>query len=76
MTVPALAKSVAAALGLTEADFGLADADALALLPERIARQYHVFPLREDKRHVVIATADPTNIGIEQAIGFASRLAA
>jgi type IV pilus assembly protein PilB len=67
-----LAKSLAPAFGLADADFEKAEPRALALLPERIARKYHVFPLREDDRHLVIATADPTNIEVEHAIGFAA----
>lgn len=69
---PQLASALAPAFGLAEADFGKAEPRALALLPERIARKYHVFPLREDDRHLVVATADPTNIEVEHAIGFAA----
>ena len=60
-----LAGALAPALGLAEADFSKAEPLALPLLPERIARKYHVFPLREDERHLVVATADPTNIEVE-----------
>src|SRR3954470_20117201 len=67
-----LASSLAPAFGLSEADFGKSEPRARALLPERIARKYHVFPLREDDRHLVVATADPTNIEVEHAIGFAA----
>jgi type II secretory ATPase GspE/PulE/Tfp pilus assembly ATPase PilB-like protein len=72
VSLPELARSLAPALGLGHADFEKAEPAALALLPERIARQYHVFPLREDSRHVVVATADPTNLEVEHAIGFAT----
>src|SRR5438552_2354863 len=67
-----LASTIAPAFGLAEADFSKAEPRALGLLPERIARKYHVFPLREDERHLVVATADPTNIEVEHAIGFAA----
>ena len=67
-----LASVLAPAFGLAEATFETADPRALALLPERIARKYHVFPLRENERHLVVATADPTNIEVEHAIGFAA----
>lgn len=67
-----LASCLAPIYGLAEADFEKAEARALTLLPERIARKYHVFPLREDERHLVVATADPTNIEVEHAIGFAA----
>ena len=67
-----LVDRIAAQFGLRVAKFEQADARALALLPERLARKYNVFPLREDERHLFIATADPTNIEVEHAIGFAS----
>ena len=72
VTIAELARLLAPTVGLAEADFTRADPRALPLLPERIARKYHVFPLREDDRHLVVATSDPTNIEVEHAIGFAS----
>src|ERR1700704_3809712 len=63
-----LARLLAPAFGLAEADFDKAESRALSLLPERIARKYHVFPLREDDRHLVVATSDPTNIEVEHAM--------
>jgi type IV pilus assembly protein PilB len=72
VSAPELATCLAPAFGLAEADFEKAESRALSLLPERIARKYHVLPLREDDRHLVVATADPTNIEVEHAIGFAS----
>jgi type IV pilus assembly protein PilB len=69
---PELASSLAPAFGIAAADFEKAEQATVALLPERIARQYHVFPLREDKRRIVVATADPTNMDLEHAIGFAA----
>jgi type IV pilus assembly protein PilB len=72
LTSAELATALAGTFGLAEADFTKGEARALTLLPERIARKYHVFPLREDDRHLVVATADPTNIEVEHAIGFAA----
>jgi type IV pilus assembly protein PilB len=72
ISAPELAKALAPTFGLAEAEFEKAEPRALSLLPERIARKYHVFPLREDERHLVVATADPTNIEVEHAIGFAA----
>lgn len=72
LTAPELASALAPSFGLAEADFEKAEERALSLLPERIARKYHVFPLREDVRHLVVATSDPTNIEVEHAIGFAA----
>ncbi|HUX32983.1 MAG TPA: ATPase, T2SS/T4P/T4SS family [Gemmatimonadaceae bacterium] len=67
-----LAARIASQFGLRVAEFERTDPRALALLPERLARRYHVFPLREDDRHIYVATADPTDIEVEHAIGFAS----
>src|SRR5919109_5001777 len=72
ITAQDLAKAIAPTFGLAEADFEKAVPSALSHFPERIARKYHVFPLREDERHLVVATADPTNIEVEHAIGFAA----
>lgn len=72
LSVNELAATLAPAFGLADADFEKADPRALTSLPERIARKYHVFPLREDERHLIVATSDPTNIEVEHAIGFAS----
>ncbi|MHB1095638.1 MAG: ATPase, T2SS/T4P/T4SS family [Gemmatimonadaceae bacterium] len=57
---------------LTAAQWERADTQALRLLPERLARQYKVFPLREDDRAIYVATSDPNDLDAEQAIGFAS----
>jgi len=72
VTQSELVATLAPSFGLAEADFEKADPRALALLPERIARKYHVFPLREDDRNLVVATSDPSNIEAEHAIGFAA----
>lgn len=57
---------------LTAAQWERADTQALRLLPERLARRYKVFPMREDDRAIYIATSDPNDLDAEQAIGFAS----
>ena len=49
-----------------------ADPIATTLVPLSIARQYNVFPLHLEDRHVVIATADPCDVRAEQAVGFTS----
>src|SRR5260370_6213724 len=69
---PELAERIAPQFGLRKADVDNSDPRALTLLPERVARKYAVFPVREDDRHIYIATADPTNIEVEHAIGFAA----
>jgi len=58
--------------GLLSADFALADAKSMRLVPERLARKYTVYPLRDDDRKIVVATADPNNIECEQALAFAA----
>ncbi|HEX8724886.1 MAG TPA: ATPase, T2SS/T4P/T4SS family [Gemmatimonadaceae bacterium] len=72
LTPQELAARVAPQFGLRVAEFDRTDPRALALLPERLARRYHVFPLREDDRNIYVATSDPTDIEVEHAIGFAS----
>ncbi|MDB4906085.1 MAG: hypothetical protein JWO05_869 [Gemmatimonadetes bacterium] len=49
-----------------------AENKALKLVPEKLARRFSVFPMREDDRNLVVATADPNNLDAEQALSFAS----
>ncbi|MFC1500218.1 hypothetical protein ACFL6T_04275, partial [Candidatus Zixiibacteriota bacterium] len=49
-----------------------ADDLAVRFLPEKIARQYHVFPLREDHETFVVATSTPFDFDVEKVIRFAS----
>jgi type IV pilus assembly protein PilB len=72
LTTGELAQRAAVALRLRAADFEHAQAHALRLIPERIARRLHVFPLSEDDQTIVVAVSDPTDIETEQAVGFAS----
>ena len=67
-----LASRVAENFKLGPADLSSAEPHALKLVPESVARKGHVFPLREDDRRIVVATADPTDLETEQALGFAS----
>ncbi len=67
-----LAVHVAPMLGVAVADLEAAQPRALILLPERLARRYQVFPLREDDRTITVATSDPNDVQTEQAISFAS----
>ncbi|MCH7808814.1 MAG: type II/IV secretion system protein [Planctomycetes bacterium] len=67
-----LARHIATHFRLAVADLGSAAPQALKLVPERVARRYQVFPIREDDRQLVVATSDPTNLETEQALGFAS----
>ena len=63
---------VAASLRVDVADLDSAEPQALKLVPEKLARRYLVYPLREDDSTVVVATSNPTDLEVEQAIGFAS----
>ncbi len=57
---------------LKVANLDTAESTAIKLVPEKIARQYSIFPLKEDDRHLTVATSDPTNFAAEQALGFIS----
>ena len=67
-----LARRVAVHFGLRVADFDTAQPRAVRLVPDELAIRYCVFPLREDDRQLLVATSDPTDTHVEQAIGFAS----
>jgi type II secretory ATPase GspE/PulE/Tfp pilus assembly ATPase PilB-like protein len=67
-----LARILAGALRLAPADLYAAEPPAHPLIPEKLARKFHVFPLREDNRTITVATADPTDLDAEQALSFAT----
>ncbi len=67
-----LADEIATYFRLPRASFRTLDGKAQNLVPESIARKHLVFPLREDYRRLVVASADPGNMDAEQAISFAS----
>ncbi len=67
-----LARHVAAHFRLQQADLGSAETRVLKLVPQELAHRFRVFPLREDDRHLVVATSDPTDLDAEKALGFAS----
>jgi type II secretory ATPase GspE/PulE/Tfp pilus assembly ATPase PilB-like protein/CheY-like chemotaxis protein len=67
-----LAAKVAPSLGVKAANFETAEPRALTLLPERLARRYQVYPLREDDRTITVATSDPNNLNVEQGVSFAA----
>ncbi len=67
-----LARQVASYFKLGVADFAAAQPTALRLIPEKVARKYWIFPLREDDRHLYVAAINPTDYEVEQAVGFAS----
>src|SRR5438552_2806780 len=54
------------------ADLTQASAQAVALVPERWARRFHVVPLSATEHELVIATADPLDVDCERTLGFAT----
>ena len=63
VTDTALARALAEQLGLPLADLGQADLDkdAVALLPERVAREAQAIPLADVEGLMQVALADPTD---------------
>ncbi|HSY80316.1 MAG TPA: ATPase, T2SS/T4P/T4SS family, partial [Gemmatimonadaceae bacterium] len=59
-------------LKLGVADLSAIEPKALRLLPEKLARRYHVIPLRETDRHITVATSNPDDLAVEQAVSFAA----
>jgi type II secretory ATPase GspE/PulE/Tfp pilus assembly ATPase PilB-like protein len=54
------------------ADLSLASAQAVALVPEKWARRFHIVPLVASAHELVIATADPLDVDCERTLGFAT----
>jgi CheY-like chemotaxis protein len=67
-----LARVIADQFHLRVADLSAVEPQAIKLVPEAIARRHQVLPLREDDRDLVVATGDPTDLELEQVVGFAS----
>jgi type II secretory ATPase GspE/PulE/Tfp pilus assembly ATPase PilB-like protein/8-oxo-dGTP pyrophosphatase MutT (NUDIX family) len=47
-------------------------AHAIALVPERWARRFHVLPLTATETELLVATADPADVDCERTLGFAT----
>jgi type II secretory ATPase GspE/PulE/Tfp pilus assembly ATPase PilB-like protein len=67
-----LASRLAAVLRLKAADLDAVEPPAKPLIPEKLARKHHVFPLRGDDRTITVATSDPTDLDAEKALSFAT----
>ncbi len=67
-----LALKVAEHFRLPVANMVRAEMAARKLLPESLVRRHFIFPLRADDRTITIATADPTDMQMEQDVGFAA----
>jgi type II secretory ATPase GspE/PulE/Tfp pilus assembly ATPase PilB-like protein/CheY-like chemotaxis protein len=72
LTEQELAARVARHFKLPLADLNGGESRVLKLVPEAVARRYGIFPLREDDRHLVVATSNPMDLDVEQALGFVS----
>ena len=67
-----LAAAVGRFFHVSVADLGDAEATAVKLLPESVARKLQAVPLRDLNRRLLVAVADPTDPVLEHEIGFAS----
>ena len=67
-----LTRLIASRFDLPVADFRRANPRALRLVPEKVARRFGIVPLREDDHTLTVATSDPGNLEIEEAVRFAS----
>ena len=67
-----LAGLVATHFGVKTAELDTASAEALALVPERVARRYRVVPLRVENRRLIVAGSDPLDLDAENALRFAT----
>jgi type II secretory ATPase GspE/PulE/Tfp pilus assembly ATPase PilB-like protein/ActR/RegA family two-component response regulator len=67
-----LAARIAEACRLEVADFQLFEHHALRLVPEKIARQHQVFPIRDDDTTVFVATSNPIDESARNILRFAS----
>jgi type II secretory ATPase GspE/PulE/Tfp pilus assembly ATPase PilB-like protein/CheY-like chemotaxis protein len=68
----ALAAAVAPVLRVRLADFERTEPKAARLVPEKVARKYGVFALRESDRELTVASSDPQDYEAERDLGFAS----
>jgi type IV pilus assembly protein PilB len=70
ITPAELAARIAPVVRLEPASFEEIDPAAVQLLPERVALKLGVMPLTCDDKQIVVATSDPTNLDVEQLLGF------
>src|SRR4051812_6313797 len=69
---PATADALAKRYNLPVANLYAVSAHAIALVPERWARRFHVVPLQATEEELLVATADPTDFDCERTLGFAT----
>jgi len=54
------------------ADLSSASSHAVALVPERWARRFHIVPLSATEQELLVATADPLDVDCERTLAFAT----
>jgi hypothetical protein len=67
-----LAVHVAARHRLSVADLKAASASTISLVPEKVARRHVAIPIRANDRQITVAVANPSDLDLEQALGFVS----
>jgi type IV pilus assembly protein PilB len=67
-----LAVHVAARHRLSVADLKAASAATISLVPEKVARRHTAIPIRANDRQITVAVANPSDLDLEQALGFVS----
>jgi type II secretory ATPase GspE/PulE/Tfp pilus assembly ATPase PilB-like protein/8-oxo-dGTP pyrophosphatase MutT (NUDIX family) len=65
-------ETLASRFRLPVADLTRATEQAIALVPEKWARRFHVLPLSATEHDLLIATADPLDVDCERTLGFAT----
>jgi type II secretory ATPase GspE/PulE/Tfp pilus assembly ATPase PilB-like protein/8-oxo-dGTP pyrophosphatase MutT (NUDIX family) len=72
IALPQQTDALAKRYKLPVANLDLVSPDAVALVPERWARRFHVVPLSAAEHELIVATANPTDIDCERTLGFAT----
>ena len=67
-----LARAISRTFHMPVADLAAAEPTAAKLVPPGVAQKYCVFPIRSRDRHLILASADPTNFEAEEEITFNS----
>lgn len=68
----AVTRAIASYYRLRVADLNAVSPDAVKLVPEALARLRGVVPLAQNDRTLTVATSDPSDVGLEQDLAFAS----
>lgn len=69
---PAEVSALSRRFRLPIADLSVATAQAIALVPEKWARRFHILPLSATASELTIATADPLDVDCERTLAFAT----